>query len=37
MLLVVLAGNFAVLWLGISLTTLATAFLVGFSGRARSA
>ncbi len=32
MLLVVLAGNFAVLWLGISLTTLATAFLVGYSG-----
>ncbi len=32
MLLVVLAGNFAILWLGISLTTLATAFLVGYSG-----
>ncbi|HEY9085395.1 MAG TPA: proton-conducting transporter membrane subunit [Candidatus Tyrphobacter sp.] len=32
MLLVVLAANFAVLWLGISLTTLATAFLVGYSG-----
>ena len=34
MLLVVLATNFAVLWLGISLTTLATAFLVGYSGEA---
>ncbi|HEX3458957.1 MAG TPA: proton-conducting transporter membrane subunit [Candidatus Baltobacteraceae bacterium] len=32
MLLVVLAGNFAGLWLGISLTTLTTAFLVGYSG-----
>ncbi len=32
MLLVVLADNFALLWLGISLTTLATAFLVGYSG-----
>jgi hydrogenase-4 component F len=34
MLLVVLAGNFALLWLGISLTTLTTAFLVGYSGEA---
>ncbi|MHB8148342.1 MAG: proton-conducting transporter transmembrane domain-containing protein, partial [Vulcanimicrobiaceae bacterium] len=34
MLLVVLADNFASLWLGISATTLATAFLVGFSGEA---
>jgi hydrogenase-4 component F len=34
MLLVVLADNFAALWLGISATTLATAFLVGFSGEA---
>ncbi|MHB8177951.1 MAG: proton-conducting transporter transmembrane domain-containing protein [Vulcanimicrobiaceae bacterium] len=34
MLLVVLASNFAALWLGISATTLATAFLVGFSGEA---
>lgn len=34
MLLVVLANNFALLWLGISATTLATAFLVGFSGEA---
>jgi hydrogenase-4 component F len=34
MLLVVLATNFATLWLGISATTLATAFLVGFSGDA---
>ena len=32
MLLVVLTNNFATLWLGISATTLATAFLVGFSG-----
>ena len=32
MLLVVLADNFALLWLGISATTLATAFLVGYSG-----
>jgi len=32
MLLVVLADNFATLWLGISATTLATAFLVAFSG-----
>jgi hydrogenase-4 component F len=32
MLLVVLAPNFGLLWLGISLTTLATAFLVGYSG-----
>jgi hydrogenase-4 component F len=32
MLLVVLATNFTVLWLGISATTLATAFLVGFVG-----
>jgi hydrogenase-4 component F len=36
MLLVVLAGNFATLWLGISATTLVTAFLVGF-GAERSA
>lgn len=34
MLLVVLADNFALLWLGISATTLATAFLVGYSGEA---
>lgn len=34
MLLVVLANDFALLWLGISATTLATAFLVGFSGEA---
>jgi hydrogenase-4 component F len=34
MLLVVLATNFTVLWLGISATTLATAFLVGFAGEA---
>ena len=34
MLVVVLADNFALLWLGISATTLATAFLVGFSGEA---
>ncbi len=34
MLLVVLAGNFGVLWLGISLTTLTTALLVGYSGEA---
>jgi hydrogenase-4 component F len=34
MLTVVLATNFAVLWFGISATTLATAFLVGFSGEA---
>jgi hydrogenase-4 component F len=32
MLLVVLATNFGVLWFGIAATTLATAFLVGFSG-----
>ena len=32
MLLAVVADNFATLWLGISATTLATAFLVGFSG-----
>jgi hydrogenase-4 component F len=32
MLLVVLATNFGLLWFGISATTLATAFLVGFSG-----
>ena len=32
MLLVVLADNFALVWLGISATTLATAFLVGYSG-----
>jgi hydrogenase-4 component F len=32
MLLVVLADNFALLWLGVSATTLATAFLVGYSG-----
>jgi hydrogenase-4 component F len=34
MLLVVLADNFALLWLGITTTTLATTFLVGFSGEA---
>lgn len=34
MLLVVLATNFGVLWFGIAATTLATAFLVGFSGDA---
>jgi hydrogenase-4 component F len=34
MLLVVLADNFALLWLGLSATTLATAFLVGYSGEA---
>jgi len=34
MLLVVTATNFSTLWLGISATTLATAFLVGFSGEA---
>ncbi len=34
MLVVVLADNFALLWLGISATTLTTAFLVGFSGEA---
>jgi len=34
MLLVVIADNFAVLWLGVSATTLATAFLVGYSGEA---
>ncbi len=34
MLLVVLASNFALLWLGVALTTLATAFLVGYSGEA---
>ncbi|MGA2392340.1 MAG: proton-conducting transporter membrane subunit [Candidatus Lustribacter sp.] len=32
MLLVVLATNFGALWFGIAATTLATAFLVGFSG-----
>jgi hydrogenase-4 component F len=32
MLLVVLSTNFGVMWLGVSMTTLATAFLVGFSG-----
>lgn len=32
MLLVVLSTNFGLMWLGISATTLATAFLVGFSG-----
>ena len=36
MLLTVLAGNFTLLWLGISATTLATAFLVGFAGEAAS-
>lgn len=36
MLLVVLADNFSMLWLGISATTLATAFLVGFAGEAES-
>lgn len=34
MLLVLLATNFALLWLGITTTTLATTFLVGFSGEA---
>lgn len=34
MLLVVLADDIALVWLGISATTLATAFLVGFSGEA---
>jgi hydrogenase-4 component F len=34
MLLAVLADNFALLWLGITATTLATTFLVGFSGEA---
>ncbi len=34
MLLAVVADNFATLWLGISATTLTTAFLVGFSGEA---
>ena len=34
MLLVVLADNFALVWLGITATTLATTFLVGFSGEA---
>jgi hydrogenase-4 component F len=34
MLVVVLATNFGLLWFGISATTLATAFLVGFSGEA---
>jgi hydrogenase-4 component F len=34
MLLVVLATNFGLLWFGIAATTLATAFLVGFSGEA---
>jgi hydrogenase-4 component F len=32
MLLVVLVHDFALLWFGVSLTTLATAFLVGYSG-----
>lgn len=32
MLLVVLSGTFSVMWLGIALTTVATTFLVGFSG-----
>ena len=32
MLFAVLATNYSFLWLGISMTTLATAFLVGFSG-----
>ncbi len=32
MLLVVLSTNFGLMWLGVSMTTLATAFLVGFSG-----
>ena len=36
MLLVVLATNFTVLWLGISATTLATAFLVGFASESAS-
>ena len=34
MLMVLLANNFALLWLGITTTTLATTFLVGFSGEA---
>lgn len=34
MLVVVLATTFSALWLGISATTLATAFLVGFGGEA---
>lgn len=34
MLMVILADNFALLWLGITTTTLATTFLVGFSGEA---
>ena len=37
MLLVVVASNFTVLWIGISATTLATAFLVGFRRRPRRA
>ena len=32
--MVLLADNFALLWLGITATTLATTFLVGFSGEA---
>jgi hydrogenase-4 component F len=36
MLLTVVASTFTVLWLGISATTLATAFLVGFGGGAAS-
>lgn len=32
MLLVVLSGTFPVMWLGIAITTVATTFLVGFSG-----
>jgi hydrogenase-4 component F len=36
MLVVVVAQNFTLLWLGISATTLATAFLVGFAGEAAS-
>jgi hydrogenase-4 component F len=36
MLLTVVATTFTVLWLGISATTLATAFLVGFAGEAAS-
>jgi hydrogenase-4 component F len=32
MLLVVLSSTFTMMWLGISMTTLATTFLVGFSG-----
>ncbi len=34
MLLVAMADNFAILWMGIAATTFATAFLVGFAGDA---